>query len=74
MEPVLFIIIGGILHLVVCALVSSIAGETKRSFVEYFFLSLIFTPFIGFILLALSMLAKIERAITSTQQAQTEGK
>ena len=54
--------LGAVLYLVLCAFIAVKAVESNRSGGGYFFLSFFFSPFVGFMVLSLSILAKIELA------------
>ena len=54
--------LGAVLYIVLCAVIAVKAAETNRSGGGYFFLSFFLSPFLGFMVLSLSMLANIEIA------------
>ena len=53
---------GVVVYVVLCAIIGAKADKTNRTGAGYFFLSLFFSPLVGFITLSLSMLANIELA------------
>ena len=61
-------VIGVIVYIILCSIIASKATDTNRSGAGYFFLSLFLSPFVGFMTLHLSMLAKIELSLTPALQ------
>ena len=61
-------VIGIIVYIILCSIIAAKATETRRNGARYFFLSLFLSPFAGFMILHLSMLAIIERSLTHALQ------